>query len=124
MSSGASAGRGSCAAERIGHNRLAHAAIRKTVESVTAHAFGVETGDVSARLDDDAGRLGVNVTVKLALPPLLLRRSSPETVFEQAQAARKEIVARGTAITGLTIGRVDIRLTGGKPRQPKERRVE
>jgi hypothetical protein len=112
------------AGDRAGHNRLTHTAIRKTVESVTANAFRVATGNVSATLDDDAGKLGVSVSVKLALPQLLKPRNGGGTVFEQAQSAREQIVARGREITGLDIGRVDIRLTGGKAEQPRERRVE
>lgn len=112
------------AGDRAGHNRLTHTAIRKTVESVTANAFRVATGNVSATLDDDAGKLGVSVSVKLALPQLLKPRNGGVTVFEQAQSAREQIVARGREITGLDIGRVDIRLTGGKAEQPRERRVE
>ncbi|MFF2844247.1 hypothetical protein [Paenarthrobacter sp. NPDC057981] len=118
-------------ADRIGHNRLTHAAIRKTVETVTAQAFHVATGDVSATVEDDAGKLGVKVSIRLTLPPLLKQsptprkpQPGPDTVFGQARAARQEIVARGTAITGLAIGLVDIRLTGGKPERPKERSVE
>ncbi|MCW3765354.1 hypothetical protein OCL88_02605 [Paenarthrobacter sp. PAE-2] len=136
MSSAAAANRGSIDVHRIGHNRLTHTAIRKTVESVTAQAFHVDAGDVSATVEDDAGKLGVSVSVKLTLPPLLKPvpllkpqpgrepQPTPATVFEQARAVRKGIVARGTAMTGLDIGRVDIRLTGGKSGQPKERRVE
>lgn len=125
----ASPGPGTDTTDRAGHTRLTHTAIRKTVESVTANAFSVAMGNVSAKLDDDAGKLGVSVSVKLALPQLLKPRNSAGSVgtgsvFEQAQTARKEIVARGTGITGLEIGRVDIRLTGGKAEQPKERRVE
>ncbi|SKB96284.1 hypothetical protein SAMN05660916_03587 [Arthrobacter sp. 31Cvi3.1E] len=115
---------GTDAGDRAGHNRLTHTAIRKTVESVTANAFRVATGNVSATLDDDAGKLGVSVSVKLALPQLLKPRNGGDTVFEQAQSAREQIVARGREITGLDIGRVDIRLTGGKAEQPRERRVE
>lgn len=115
---------GTDAGDRAGRNRLTHTAIRKTVESVTANAFRVATGNVSATLDDDAGKLGVSVSVKLALPQLLKPRNGGLTVFEQAQSAREQIVARGREITGLDIGRVDIRLTGGKAEQPRERRVE
>ncbi|MEV7663844.1 hypothetical protein [Paenarthrobacter sp. NPDC089316] len=110
--------------DRAGHNRLTHAAIRKTVESVTVQAFGVEADNVSAALEDDAGKLGVSLSVKLALPALLKPQRQAGTIFEQARSAREEIVARGTEITGLDIGRVDIRLTGGKPEQPRQRRVE
>jgi|GEM_PF-826213 len=106
-----------------GHNRITHNAIRKTVEAVTAQAFGVGKEGVTASLEDDGGKLGVSVSVKLTSGPLTKPRNGTGTVFEQAQQARAEIVSRGTKLTGLEIGRVDIRLTGGKQEQPKERRV-
>lgn len=109
--------------ETLGHNRITHHAIRHTVEAVTARAFRVSRDNVTAALEDDDGKLGVSVSVKLTLPPLLGPRNGTGTVFELAQHARTEIASRGAELTGLEIGRVDIRLTGGKQDQPKERRV-
>ncbi|MGR0161948.1 hypothetical protein [Paenarthrobacter nitroguajacolicus] len=106
-----------------GHNRITPNAIRQTVEAVTARAFRVGRVNVTASLEDDAGKLGVSVSVKLTLAPLMEPRNGTDTVFELAQQARTEIVSRGAELTGLEIGRVDIRLTGGNHEQPKERRV-
>jgi hypothetical protein len=106
-----------------GHNRITHNAIRQTVEAVTARAFRVDIDNVTAALEDDDGKLGISVSVKLTLPPLLKTRNSTVTVFDLAQQARTKIVSRGAELTGLEIGRVDIRLTGGTQEQPKERRV-
>lgn len=109
--------------ETRGHNRITHNAIRQTMEAVTARAFRVGKDNVTAALEDDAGKLGVSVSVKLTLEPLLEPRNSTGTIFERAQQARDEITSRGAQLTGLEIGRVDIRLTGGKQEVPKERRV-
>ncbi|MCT9869851.1 hypothetical protein [Paenarthrobacter aurescens] len=114
---------------RAGHTRIARTALRKTVETITAGAFQVGPGRVSAELEDDSGRLGVKVSVQLALPPLLGARTNAVTVFEQAQAARAELLARSLELTGMELGRVDIRLTGTKQAQfkesqSKERRVQ
>jgi hypothetical protein len=110
---------------RAGHTRIARSALQKTVEAITARAFRVDPHQVRAELEDDAGKLGVNLTVKMALPPLLApRRDGGGTVFDQAHAVRTELVARGLELTGLEFGRVDVRLMGAKPQQSKERRVE
>ena len=108
------AGNDSAGMTRAGHTRITQQAIRKTLESVTAQAFRVGAGNVAAELEDDAGKLGVKVSVKLSLPPLLGPRTTTSTVFEQARAARTQLVSRGLELTGLEIGRVDIRLAGAK----------
>ena len=112
---------------RPGHTRITPNAIRKTLEAVTAQAFRVDAGNVAADVDDDAGRLGVRLSVRLSLPPLLGPRKATGTVFEQARAARTQVVSRGLELTGLEIGRVDIRLAAAKEHfteHGKERRVQ
>ncbi|MGJ3191936.1 hypothetical protein [Paenarthrobacter sp. FR1] len=103
---------------RAGHTRITQHALRKTLEAVTAQAFRIGAGNVAAELEDDAGKLGVSLSVKLSLPPLLGPRKTTDTVFQQAQAARTQLVSRGLELTGLEIGRVDIRLAGAKE-QPR-----
>lgn len=99
---------------RAGHNRITHAALRRTVEAITARAFGVHASGVSARLDDDSGRLGVAVSVPLVLPSLLQPRAEPgQSIADRSREARSAILREGLAITGMTLGRVDIRLLGG-----------
>jgi hypothetical protein len=112
---------GSGTESRAGHTRIARTALRKTVETLTARAFGVGGNNVTADLEDDSGRLGVRVSVQLALPPLLATRENAVTVFERAQAARAELVARSLELTGMELGRVDIRLSGAKQAQSKEK---
>lgn len=122
MSRSAAGDRGaSC---RTGHTRITRAALRKTVETITAHAFQVSGNNVRAELEDDSGRLGVSVSVQLPPPPLLGPKKYTGTVFQQAQAARTQLAARGLELTGMELGRVDIRLTGAKHGQSKERRVQ
>ncbi len=131
---------GNTAGHRTGHTRIARTALRRTVETITARAFQVGGSNVTAELDDDSGRLGVKVSVQLALPPLLGPRpdagtaldgtaldgtaldgtATHGTVFEKAQAARTELVARSLELTGMELGRVDIRLTGSKQAQMRE----
>ena len=99
---------------RAGHTRITPAALRHTVEAITARAFGVHASGVSARLDDDSGRLGVAVSVPLALPSLLEPRAEAgQSIVDRSRKARSAIITEGRAITGMTLGRVDIRLLGG-----------
>ena len=101
---------------RAGHTRITRTALRHTIETVTAGAFGVPRGNVAAELEDDAGRLAAAVTVQLSLPPLLRpSQASQPSVFDRSRAARATIIARGQELTGMALGRVDIRLSGAKP---------
>lgn len=110
---------------RPGHTRVTRTALRHTIETVTAQAFGVPRRNVAAELEDDAGRLAAAVTVRLALPALLGSPQVPArpSVFDRSRAARETIVTRGRELTGMTMGRVDIRLSAAKPGQHQERRV-
>lgn len=102
---------------RPGHTRITRAALRHTIEAVTAHAFGVPRRNITADLEDDAGRLAAAVTVRLALPALLgaSLESGQGSLFDRSRAARAAIAARGQELTGRTLGRIDIRLSGSKP---------
>ncbi|MGP4033313.1 hypothetical protein [Pseudarthrobacter sp. 1C304] len=102
---------------RPGHTRITRTALRHTIEAITAHAFGVPLRSVTADLEDDAGRLAAAVTVRLALPDLLGTRqdAGQGSLFDRSRTARAAITAIGQELTGRSIGRVDIRLSGSKP---------
>lgn len=108
---------------RTGHTRITYAALRKTLEAVTAQAFDVAAGAVGAELADDGGLLGVRLTVKLMPPPLLDRHVGP-TIFERAHLARGTIAEHGFALTGMRLGQVDIRLAAAKRQPQREGRVQ
>ena len=107
---------------RRGYNRISPAALRHTLETVAADAFGVPGKNVEADLRDDGGTLGAAISVMLPLPPLLQpgpgTGTTPAggTLFEQTRAARDTILRRGADLSGLLMGTVDITLTGA--RQP------
>ncbi|WCI08052.1 hypothetical protein PJ267_16210 [Arthrobacter sp. OVS8] len=107
---------------RTGHTRISPAALRHTVEAITARAFGVQASGVSARLDDDSGKLAVAVSVPLAVPSLLEPRGEAgKSIVQRSREARSTIISEGLAITGMTLGGVDIRLTGAKHAAPAGR---
>lgn len=110
---------------RRGYNRISPAALRHTLETVAAEAFGVPGKNVEADLRDDGGTLGAAISVQLPLPPLLPRTraagtpAAGGTLFEQARTARDTILRRGADLSGLLMGTVDITLTGARqPHRP------
>jgi hypothetical protein len=110
---------------RRGHTRIAPAALRHTLEAVAAGAYGVPRDDASAALGD-AGKLEVDLQMRLPVPPLLA--SAPggkeqHSTFEQANIARLRIAFAGRRITGMEIGRINIRLTAAS-RAAKEARTD
>lgn len=78
---------------RAGHTRIAPAALKHTVETIAAGAFGFPRPNAAAALDDDSGRLAATVSVQLALPPLLGRQGMDAqgqdggTLFDRARPA-------------------------------------
>lgn len=111
---------------RRGHTRIAPAALRHTLETVAAGAYGIPRDDVSAAVRDDAGKLGVDLQMRLPVPQLLA--SAPEgreqhSTFEQANIARLRIAFAGRRITGMEIGRINLRLTAAS-RAAKEARTD
>ncbi|TDT79275.1 hypothetical protein DFO47_10571 [Arthrobacter sp. AG258] len=111
---------------RRGHTRIAPAALRHTLEAVAAGAYGVPRDDVSAALRDDAGKLGVDLQMRLPVPPLLAAAPAgreQHSTFEQANIARLRIAFAGRRITGMDIGRINIRLTAA-PRAAKAARTD
>lgn len=112
---------------RAGHTRIAPAALKHTVEAVAAGAFGVPPGQVAAALDDDAGKLGVALTVRLPAPALLERglvATHRHSAFEQAHIARLKVSVVCRQITGMELGRINIRLAAAKRRQVPDSRVD
>ena len=98
---------------RQGHTRIAPSALRHTIEAVAAGAFGVRRKDVSATLADHAGKLGVDLSVRLPPPPLLGNTGQGrQSAFERASIARLKISSLGRQITGMDCGRISIRLAG------------
>lgn len=111
---------------RQGHTRIAQAALRHAMEAVAAGAFGVRRDDVSATLQDDGGKLGVDFRVRLPPPPLTggaIGDQEQHSAFEHASIARLRISSMGQQVTGMECGRINIRLCGsGRP--APERRVD
>ena len=78
---------------RAGQTRITPAALKHTVETIAASAFGVPRPNAAAALEDDSGRLAATVSVQLPLPQPLGRQGmggqgqDGGTVFDRARPA-------------------------------------
>ncbi|ARC58363.1 hypothetical protein AS850_14855 [Frondihabitans sp. 762G35] len=103
-----------------GRTKITSRAVRRVVSAVTAEALSVDASDVSVELVDDRGSLTVIAKSPIHVRPLgdVGRRSSG-TLLERLGAAQTTIRDRCLQLTGSTIGRVDLRITGVDLRERK-----
>ena len=96
-----------------GRTRIASRAVRRIVSAVTADALSVSASDVSVELGDDRGLLAVTARTKINVRPLGdVGRRSTGTLLQRIEQAQATIRHRCLELTGSTIGRVDLRITG------------
>lgn len=106
------------AAPLSGRTAIRPQAIRRVAEAVAAELAGVPAERVSAELSDWYGRLSVSVTTPLDPAAGV---SAADTIVTRAAAIVDAVASRVDALTGRTVGRVDVRFSG--IRTTKERRV-
>lgn len=103
-----------------GRTKIASRAVRRVVSAVTADALSVSASDVSVELADDDGSLTVIAKTPIHVRPLGdVGRRSGGTLLERLTAAQTTIRERSLQLTGSTIGRVDLRITGVDLRERK-----
>ncbi|KZX20216.1 hypothetical protein [Rathayibacter tanaceti] len=103
---------------RRGRTTISSRAVRRVVSVVTAEALDVAASDVAVELDDDGGRLHVLAQAPIRVTPLgETGRRSSGTLLERLSTAQTTIRSRCLALTGSTIGRVDLRITGADLRE-------
>lgn len=96
-----------------GRTKIAPRAVRRIVSAVTADALSVNASDVSVELADDDGTLTVIAKTPIHVTPLgEVGRRSSGTLIGRLTAAQTSIRDRTLELTGSTIGRVDLRITG------------
>jgi len=93
-----------------GRDRFAGIALEHLARAVAADELRVGYREVSARVRDESGALGVRVTAPVALAPL----GSPDDIplVDRLTAAGGHIRARLAELTGLDVARVDLRAAG------------
>lgn len=110
-----------------GRTRITAKALNRVVSAVTADALGVGTARVRVDLDDQDGLLVLTVTTPIRVVSLervrtqkdALRRAGG-SVLDRAARAQEIIRDRVNGLTGSSIGRVTVRISGVDI-QPEER---
>jgi len=101
-----------------GRTTIAARAVRRVVSAVTADALDVAASDVSVELDDHGGELHVTARAPIHVTPLgESGRRSSGTLLERLSTAQTTIRTRCLELTGSSIGRVDLRITGADLRE-------
>ncbi|HAG60880.1 MAG TPA: hypothetical protein DIT15_00965 [Arthrobacter bacterium] len=105
-----------------GHNRISTQALTSLAKMAAAEALGVEPQDVWADWADDDGLLALSLVSPIRIPPLtaVLRDAGRVaayggSIWDRTVAAKTRILSTVTALSGASLSRVDIRISGVKP---------
>lgn len=111
---------------RRGRTRITARALDRVVGAVAAERLGADRRGLSTEVDDAGGDLSVTVRTRLRVPSLdtvrddsgvVSRRGG--TVVERTTRAQREIRERVSAITGSTVARVVVEVTGAEIATPR-----
>jgi uncharacterized alkaline shock family protein YloU len=104
-----------------GHNRISTQALTTLAQAAAAEALGVLAQDVRAEWSDDDGLLALSIVAPIRVPSLTEVLRDPlrvaeygGTVWDRAVAAKTAILERVTQLSGSTLSRVDIRISGAR----------
>ncbi|WAH98461.1 hypothetical protein [Arthrobacter sp. MMS18-M83] len=104
-----------------GHNRISTQALTTLAQAAAAEALGVSPQDVRAECSDDDGLLALSVAAPIRVPSLTEVLRDPRrvdgfggSVWDRAVAAKTAILERVTELSGSTLSRVDIRISGAR----------
>lgn len=104
-----------------GHNRISTQALTTLAQAAAAEALGVSPQDVRAEWSDDDGLLALSVAAPILVPSLTDVLRDPRriggfggSVWDRAVAAKSAILERVTELSGSTLSRVDIRISGAR----------
>jgi uncharacterized alkaline shock family protein YloU len=112
-----------------GRTKIAPRALDRVVSAVTADALGVTAKTVSVDLEDNGGSLSLMVSTPIRVPSLervlhgtdVIGRTGG-SVLDRAKVAQETIRSRVQSLTGSTVDRVIVTITGIDIKQ--ERRVK
>lgn len=107
-----------------GRNTVMSRAIRRIVSAVTAEALDVPLSQVGVELTDTGGALAVmvNAPVRIAALATAPAHRGESTLLDHAASAQRSIAAKLAEHTGMTVERVELRLSAVRIEQ--ERRVK
>ena len=107
------------AAPSRGRTTVSTRALNRLVCAVAADALGVNPSTVGAEVTDDLGRLALTVSAPIRIVSLTRVQGDPSvvsrtggTIVDRAEQARQHIQHRVGELTGSTLSRVTVRLTG------------
>jgi uncharacterized alkaline shock family protein YloU len=104
---------------RLGRNRIASKALNRVVAAVTAEALGVSASTVGVDLADSRGLLALTVSTPIRVvalgrverePSSVIRSGGP--ILDRVAAAQETIRTRVQDLTGSSIARVTVKVTG------------
>jgi hypothetical protein len=120
VSAVAAAGTGSAS----GRTRVTTRALTSVISAITAETLEVDAAHVRVDLDDHNGHLGVTIRTPVGVPSLasLDAENGPDrTLLDRAIDVQHALKDRIPGLTGYTVSRVTVHLTGVSIRP--ERRV-
>ena len=112
--------------DQRGRTRITSRALDRIVSRVTADAFGVDQKRVSLEIEDARGDLSLRVKTPLRVPSLDEIADDPArvaagggAVLERANRAQEDIRQHVQTITGSTVARVIVEITGADVKPQK-----
>jgi len=102
-----------------GHNRISTQALTSLAKAAAAEALGIHAHDVRADWTDDGGLLALSLVAPIRIPSLtaVLRdpgrvQSLGGSIWERTVQAKTDILTKVTELSGASLSRVDIRISG------------
>ena len=117
------------AVRTVSHGRttVSTRALNRLVCAVAADELGVNPSTVGAEITDDLGKLALTVSAPIRIVSLTQVHRDPSvvrrmggTIVDRAEQARQHIQHRVRELTGSTLSKVTVRLTGADI-QPESR---
>lgn len=93
---------------------IAVRSIERTALAIVHEELGVEVSAIRVHLSDDRGGLALGVSTPVVLDP-----EDGGSVLDRLHRDRARIAARMQALTGRTVSRVDVRVTGTRTRSTR-----
>jgi hypothetical protein len=103
-----------------GHNRISTQALTSLAKVAAAREFGVDAQDVRADWADDDGLLALSLVTPIRVPPLQAAMEPGRidvvggSIWQRTVQAKARILATVTELSGASLSRVDIRISGAR----------
>lgn len=102
-----------------GHNRISTQALTSLAKAAAAEALGIHAHDVRADWSDDDGLLALSLVAPIRIPSLTAVLRDPRrvqalggSIWDRTVHAKTDILTKVTELSGASLSRVDIRISG------------